>query len=202
VLPTLGRAQRADKNDKNLGTKRAARFILPSPSSVGWPLLFPCHFQTYETVRQRATKCDCDHRRYAELQNSTCGVRHGSHHRPAAQAASPVQPMTFRSSPMDVAAIANFRKWALERDDFSSKSSSRSFFLFEHDLFGKPVPTLPDHALVASQRLKLSPAVAFFPADGRLGHFTHAHWSLLQTLDKPPARGPGRRLRLPHHRHR
>jgi len=32
---------------------------------------------------------------------------------PAAQAASPVQPMTFRSSRMDVAAIANFRKWAL-----------------------------------------------------------------------------------------
>ena len=69
---------------------------------------------------------------------------------------------------MNVAAIANFGKWAL----------------------------------VASQGLKLSPAVAFFPADGRLGHFTHAHWSLLQTLDKPPASGPGRRLRLPHHRHR
>ena len=33
---------------------------------------------------------------------------------------------------------------ALERDE----SSSRSIFLFEHDLFGKPVPTFPDHALV------------------------------------------------------
>jgi hypothetical protein len=78
---------------------------------------------------------------------------------PAAQAASPTQPMTFRCSRMDVAAIANFGKWAL----------------------------------VASHRLRLSPAVAFFPADGRLGHFTHAHWNLLQSLDKPPARGPGRR---------
>src|SRR5712672_387771 len=27
------------------------------------------------------------------------------------------------------------------------ESSSRSMFLFEHDLFGKPVPTFPDHAL-------------------------------------------------------
>ena len=27
------------------------------------------------------------------------------------------------------------------------ESSSRSIFLFEHDLFGKPVPTFPDHAL-------------------------------------------------------
>jgi hypothetical protein len=54
-------------------------------------------------------------------------------------------------------------------------------------------------ALVASHRLKLSPAVAFLPADGRLGHFTHAYRNLLQSLDKPPARGPGRRLRLPHH---
>jgi hypothetical protein len=26
------------------------------------------------------------------------------------------------------------------------KSSSRPIFLFEHDLFGKPVPTFPDHA--------------------------------------------------------
>ncbi len=26
--------------------------------------------------------------------------------------------------------------------------SSRSIFLFEHDLFGKPVPTFPDHALM------------------------------------------------------
>src|ERR1700730_9167722 len=27
-------------------------------------------------------------------------------------------------------------------------SASHSSFLFEHDLFGKPVPTFPDHALV------------------------------------------------------
>jgi hypothetical protein len=27
------------------------------------------------------------------------------------------------------------------------ESSSRSSFLFEHDLFGKPVSTFPDHAL-------------------------------------------------------
>jgi len=27
------------------------------------------------------------------------------------------------------------------------ESPSRSIFLFEHDLFGKPVPTFPDHAL-------------------------------------------------------
>src|ERR1700720_2242208 len=34
--------------------------------------------------------------------------------------------------------------FSLERD---VESSSRSIFLFEHDLFGKPVPTFPDHAL-------------------------------------------------------
>jgi hypothetical protein len=35
----------------------------------------------------------------------------------------------------------------LERDYFFFESSSRSIFLFEHDLFGKPVSTFPDHAL-------------------------------------------------------
>src|SRR5258705_7582559 len=30
------------------------------------------------------------------------------------------------------------------------ESSSRSILLFEHDLFGKPVPTFPDHALARS----------------------------------------------------
>src|SRR6267154_940849 len=30
--------------------------------------------------------------------------------------------------------------------------SSRSIFLFEHDLFGKPVPTFPDHALARPTR--------------------------------------------------
>ena len=35
---------------------------------------------------------------------------------------------------------------ALERDDFFFESSFRSIFLFEHDLFGKPVPTFQDHA--------------------------------------------------------
>src|SRR6267142_4469865 len=47
---------------------------------------------------------------------------------------------------------------ALERDDFFFESSYRAIFLFEHDLFGKPVPTrrvvarghaFPDHALAA-----------------------------------------------------
>src|SRR5207245_2259847 len=32
------------------------------------------------------------------------------------------------------------------------ESSSRSIFLFEHDLFGKPVPTFPDHAPEASRQ--------------------------------------------------
>jgi hypothetical protein len=45
----------------------------------------------------------------------------------------------------------------LERDDFIFESSSRSIFLFEHDLRanafrvcreGKPGSTFPDHALV------------------------------------------------------
>jgi hypothetical protein len=31
-------------------------------------------------------------------------------------------------------------------------SASRSSFLFEHDLFGKPVSTFPDHALGAGKR--------------------------------------------------
>ena len=35
----------------------------------------------------------------------------------------------------------------LERDDFSSNRHAALSFLFEHDLFGKPVPTFPDHAL-------------------------------------------------------
>src|SRR6266851_3327541 len=35
----------------------------------------------------------------------------------------------------------------LERDEFRMNRSSRSSLLFEHDLFGKPVPTFPDHAL-------------------------------------------------------
>jgi hypothetical protein len=34
------------------------------------------------------------------------------------------------------------------------ESPSRIIFLFEHDLFGKPVPTFPDHALA----IKLMPA--------------------------------------------
>jgi len=34
-----------------------------------------------------------------------------------------------------------------------SPISSRSSFLFEHDLFGKPVPTFPDHALARPTRL-------------------------------------------------
>src|SRR5207302_3417415 len=34
-----------------------------------------------------------------------------------------------------------------ERDDVSSNRHLALSFLFEHDLFGKPVPTFPDHAL-------------------------------------------------------
>src|SRR3990172_3320459 len=32
------------------------------------------------------------------------------------------------------------------------ESRQRSRLLFEHDLFGKPVPTFPDHALAPSER--------------------------------------------------
>jgi hypothetical protein len=32
------------------------------------------------------------------------------------------------------------------------ESPSRPIFLFEHDLFGKPVPTFPDHALIPMGR--------------------------------------------------
>jgi hypothetical protein len=35
-----------------------------------------------------------------------------------------------------------------------------SIFLFEHDLFGKPVPTFPDHALMA--RILIAKADATF----------------------------------------
>src|SRR6266481_3910152 len=35
----------------------------------------------------------------------------------------------------------------LERDGMRLNRPSRSSFLFEHDLFGKPVSTFPDHAL-------------------------------------------------------
>src|SRR6266446_9267841 len=34
------------------------------------------------------------------------------------------------------------------------ESSSRSILLFEHDLFGKPVPTFPDHALGVEDHYK------------------------------------------------
>src|SRR5437762_11633543 len=35
---------------------------------------------------------------------------------------------------------------------FSIESRSRSRFLIEHDLFGKPVSTFPDHALASGTR--------------------------------------------------
>jgi hypothetical protein len=40
------------------------------------------------------------------------------------------------------------------------ESSSRSIFLFAHDLFGKPVPTFPDHALAAKNGADGVPAGA------------------------------------------
>jgi len=36
--------------------------------------------------------------------------------------------------------------------------ASRFSFLFEHDLFGKPVSTFPDHALIAAFRLHRHPS--------------------------------------------
>src|SRR5258707_6606796 len=40
--------------------------------------------------------------------------------------------------------------WTLDWDDFSSKGHPNLAFLFEHDRFGKPVTTFPDHALGTS----------------------------------------------------
>jgi hypothetical protein len=40
------------------------------------------------------------------------------------------------------------------------ESPSRSIFLFEHDLFGKPVPTFPDHALAPAANNMLLAQVA------------------------------------------
>ncbi len=51
-------------------------------------------------------------------------------------------------------------------------------------------------------QLSFSRPSRLFPGDQRFRHFARFHRNLLQALDKPPARGPGRRLRLPHHRHR
>src|SRR6266436_5324181 len=45
------------------------------------------------------------------------------------------------------------------------ESSSRSIFLFEHDLFGKPAPTFPDHALSA-ERIYSSLAKTLLAARG------------------------------------
>jgi hypothetical protein len=38
-----------------------------------------------------------------------------------------------------------------------ARSASRSSFLFEHDLFGKPVPTFPNHALAERRLLGKGP---------------------------------------------
>jgi hypothetical protein len=48
-----------------------------------------------------------------------------------------------------------YRRLGLERDDLIRGSSSRSNFLFEHDLFGKLVPSFPDHALADRETLLL-----------------------------------------------
>jgi hypothetical protein len=53
------------------------------------------------------------------------------------------------------AETALYRRLGLERDDLVRESSSRSIFLFEHDLFGKLVPTFPDHALADRETLLL-----------------------------------------------
>ena len=39
------------------------------------------------------------------------------------------------------------KKWALERDAFWLNRYRALSFLFEHDLFGKPVSPFPDHAV-------------------------------------------------------
>jgi hypothetical protein len=53
------------------------------------------------------------------------------------------------------------------------QSASRSSFLFEHDLFGKPDSTFPDHAP--------SPANTQAPAGTAAGAFFHA-----KTAARPP----------------
>src|SRR6267142_7218270 len=47
--------------------------------------------------------------------------------------------------------------------------SSRSIILFEHDLFGKPVPTFPDHALLLRRAasLRASVRISARPNTGR-----------------------------------
>src|SRR6266404_2192748 len=42
--------------------------------------------------------------------------------------------------------IALLKPGILARDDASSNRHPAPSILFEHDLFGKPVPTFPDHA--------------------------------------------------------
>src|SRR5258708_39255045 len=47
--------------------------------------------------------------------------------------------------------------------------SSRPIFLFEHDLFGKPVPTFPDHAPVRTQyKARVRQITLLFPHDNSL----------------------------------
>src|SRR5258708_25792426 len=43
------------------------------------------------------------------------------------------------------------------------QKSSRSVFLSEHDLLGKPVPTFPDHALLLSEHDPFGKPVPTFP---------------------------------------
>src|SRR5262245_54014463 len=68
----------------------------------------------------------------------------------------------------------------LERDEFGLKSSSRSSFSFEHDLFRKPLHTFRDHALASSPHpekcamtvLDMTPAT--LPAEARALYDTMA----------------------------
>src|SRR3978361_2449324 len=71
-------------------------------------------------------------------------------------------------------------------------------YLFEHDLFGKPVPTFPDHALSRSPRgtdqrqrgLGIKPAVVERPARDRAGQFFRARrQQRLDVVDRRKAAG-------------
>src|ERR1700680_4538345 len=49
--------------------------------------------------------------------------------------------------------VGNRKSGSLESDSTKVESDSSVVFLFEHDLFGKPVSTFPDHALAYHGRL-------------------------------------------------
>src|SRR5215204_5564811 len=66
--------------------------------------------------------------------------------------------------------------WPASRACFNCvESCSSVIFLFEHDLFGKPVPTFPDHALAAAQAVFGPASARVFPLSrhrmGGLGRY-------------------------------